>query len=154
MSYVRSSAIGELNDFATLFQSMDAPLLQPGGIARAPSDAPHRVLAWGTVNFPSRVVVSPVAEWHSGFPYSGLTNRYTYAGAPNTQSFPAFMSVDVITYKTFTVKGRSADIGAQLFNATNHFNPRDVYPVVGSPRAGQFTNSVGPLLRGYLLLKW
>jgi len=25
---------------------------------------------------------------------------------------------------------------------------------VGSPRAGQFTNSVGPLLRGYLLLKW
>ena len=154
VSYVRSSAIGELNDFATLFLSMDAPLLQPGGIARAPSDAPHRVLAWGTVNFPSRVVVSPVAEWHSGFPYSGLTNRYTYAGAPNTQSFPAFMSVDVITYKTFTVKGRSADIGAQLFNATNHFNPRDVYPVVGSPRAGQFTNSVGPLLRGYLLLKW
>jgi hypothetical protein len=154
VSYVRSSAIGELNDFATLFQSMDTPLLQPGGMARAPSDAPHRVLMWGTVNLPARVVVSPVAEWHSGFPYSDLNNRYMYAGAPNAQSFPAFMSVDVVTYKTFTVKGRSADIGGQLFNATNHFNPRDVYPVVGSLHAGQFTNSVGPLLRGFLLFKW
>ena len=109
---------------------------------------------WGTVNLPARVVVSPVAEWHSGFPYSDLNNRYMYAGAPNAQSFPAFMSVDVVTYKTFTVKGRSADIGGQLFNATNHFNPRDVYPVVGSVHAGPFTNSVGPLLRGFLLFKW
>jgi len=29
-----------------------------------------------------------------------------------------------------------------------------VHPVVGTPRMGQFTNSVGPILRGYMLLKW
>lgn len=153
-SYVHALATGELNDFATLFQSMDAPLLQRGGMARTPSDAPHRVLAWGTVNAPGRVVFSPVVEWRSGFPYSALADRYTYAGKPNTQSFPAFMTVDFVTYKTFTVKGRSADLGIQIYNVTNHFNPRDVYPVVGSLRAGQFTNSVGPIVRGYMLLKW
>jgi hypothetical protein len=26
--------------------------------------------------------------------------------------------------------------------------------VMGAPRAGEFTNSVGPILRGYMLLKW
>jgi hypothetical protein len=64
------------------------------------------------------------------------------------------MSTDFVVYKTFTAKGRNADIGFQLFNATNHFNPRDVYPVVRDPRFGDFTNSVGPILRGYMLLKW
>lgn len=54
----------------------------------------------------------------------------------------------------FPVKGRSADVGIQLFNLTSHDNPRDVYPVVNGPRAGQFTNSVGTILRGYMLLKW
>ena len=42
----------------------------------------------------------------------------------------------------------------QLFNATNHFNPRDVYAVVGAPQWGRFANSVGPILRGFMMLKW
>jgi hypothetical protein len=154
VSYVRSVSTGELNDFAGLFGGFDVPLVQPGGTARLAADAPNRVLAWGTFNFPRRIVVSPVMEWHDGFPYSKLDSRYFYAGAPNTERFPAFMSTDLIIYKTFTAKKRNADIGFQLFNATNHRNPRDVYPVVGAPRYGTFTNSVGPILRGYMLLKW
>ncbi len=64
------------------------------------------------------------------------------------------MAVDAVVYKTFTVKGRSADVGIQLFNLTHHDNPRDVYAVAGSSRHGQFTNSVGTIVRGYMLLKW
>ena len=128
--------------------------MQPGGIARLAADAPNRVLAWGTFNLPRRVVVSPVVEWRDGFPYSVVDNRYFYASAPNDRRFPAFMSTDFVVYKTFTAKKRNADIGFQLFNATNHFNPRDVYPVIGDPRCNTFTNSVGPILRGYMLLKW
>lgn len=154
VSYVRSYARGETNDFATVFQALDAPLVQPGGMARLSSDARNRVLAWGTFNLPRRVVISPVAEWRSGFPYSSLNERYGYAESPNTRSFPSFVAADLVAYKTFTVRKRSADVGVQLFNVTNHRNPRDVYPVVGAPRSGQFTNSVGPILRGYLLLKW
>ncbi|HKB10544.1 MAG TPA: TonB-dependent receptor [Vicinamibacterales bacterium] len=154
VSYVRSFSRGELNDFAALTQGFDVPLLQPGGSARLAADAPNRVLAWGTFNLPRRIVVSPVVEWRDGFPYSALDARYFYSEAPNSRRFPTFFSTDLVVYKTFTAKGRNADIGFQLFNATNYFNPRDVYPVVGDPRFGTFTNSVGPILRGYMLLKW
>ena len=41
-----------------------------------------------------------------------------------------------------------------MFNVTDHNNPRDVYPVLGAPQFGEFTNSVGTIVRGYLLLKW
>jgi hypothetical protein len=63
------------------------------------------------------------------------------------------VATDIVVYKTFTVRKWSADLGVQVFNLTNHHNPRDVYPVIGAPRFGQFTNSVGPILRGYMLLK-
>jgi hypothetical protein len=154
VSYVRSASKGELNDFAALFGGWDAPLVQPGGMARMAADAPNRLLAWGTFNLPRRIVLSPVLDWHDGFPYSRLDTRYYYAGVPNADRFPTFMSTDLILYKTFTAKGRSADVGFQLFNASNYKNPRDVYPVVGDPRFGTFTNSVGPILRGYILMKW
>jgi carboxypeptidase family protein len=154
VSYVRSVSTGELNDFAALTQGFDAPLVQPGGMAPLAADAPNRVLAWGTFNLPRRVVVSPVVEWRDGFPYSAVDSRYFYASAPNDRRFPAFVSTDLVVYKTFTAKKRNADVGFQLFNATNHFNPRDVYPVVGDRRSGTFTNSVGPILRGYMLVKW
>ncbi len=154
VSYVRSTAMGELNDFTSVFQGMDSPLVQPGGMARLATDARHRVLVWGTFNLPARVVVSPVTEWHSGFLYSAVDERYIHLGVPNSRAFPAFASTDIVVYKTVTVKRRSADLGIQLFNLTNHGNPRDVYPVVGTPLAGRFTNSVGTILRGYMLLKW
>jgi len=154
VSYVRSASEGELNDFAALTNGFDVPLLQTGGIAPLAADAPNRVLAWGTFNLPRRVVVSPVVEWRDGFPYSNVDARYFYAGAPNSLRYPAFMTTDLVVYKTFSAKGRNADIGFQLFNATNHFNPRDVYPVITDPRRNTFTNSVGPILRGYMLFKW
>jgi hypothetical protein len=155
VSYVRSSARGELNDFMTLFTAFDQPLLQPGGMARLPADAPHRWLAWGTVNTPLwGLVVSPVMEWHSGCPYSVVNEQYLYHGEPNTATFPAFMAVDMIAYKTVTYKNRAADVGFQLFNLTNHENPRDVYPVIGAQRYGTYTNSVGPIVRGFMMIKW
>jgi len=152
VSYVHASAIGELNEVAT--QTIESPLLEPGGRARSSNDARHRVLAWGTLDLPSRVVVSPAIEWHSGFTYSERSSRYTYVGTPNSRTFPAFFSLDLVTYRTITVRGFDVDLGVQVFNLTNHWNPRDVFPVVGEPGFGQFANSVPRILRGYMLLKW
>jgi hypothetical protein len=154
LSYVQSSSVGELNEFATLFQTMDTPLIEPGGRARATNDARHRVLAWGTFNLPFRTVVSPVTEWRSGFTYSARSSQYAYAGVPNTRTFPNFLSTDLVVYKTFSARGRNADFGVQIFNLMNRWNPRDVFPVLGEPRFGQFANSVGRIFRGYMLLKW
>jgi len=154
VSYVRSSSTGELNDFSAAFRALAVPLVQPGSVSRLSTDAPNRVLMWGTFNLPRRVVISPVGEWRSGFPFSALDPRYLYAEAPNDRRYPGFFSMDMVVYKTMTVKKRSADVGVQLFNVTNHKNPRDVYSVVGAPRYGEFTNSVGTILRGYMLFKW
>lgn len=154
VSYVNASAKGELNDFSALFQGFDAPLLQPGGRARLATDARHRWLTWGTFNAPLKFVVSPVFEVRSGFRYSALTDRQTYAAAPNGEAYPVFMSLDLIISRPIERFGHAADFGIQLFNATNHQNPRDVYPVVGAPGYGTFTNSVGTILRGFMLIKW
>jgi hypothetical protein len=128
--------------------------LQPGGVARLGGDTRHRVITWGTFSLPRRITVSPVVEWRSGFPYSIVDQRHFYMGRPNSAVFPAFMSTDLVAFKTVTVLNRSADIGLQLFNATNHFNPRDVYAVASAPYFGRLTNSVGPIVRGYMMLKW
>jgi len=95
-----------------------------------------------------------VMEWQSGFPYSVVDASYLYIGEPHGERYPAFMAVDLIAYKTITYRERSADLGIQLFNLTNHFNPREVYPVKGAYKFGSFTNSVGPILRGFMMIKW
>lgn len=154
VSYVLSTSRGELNDFASLFQGLAAPLLQPGGITRQSDDARHRLIAWGSVNLPASIVVSPVVEWRSGFRYSVLDEQGLYVGTPNGSAFPTFFALDTVVYKTVTYKNRAADLGVQIFNLTNHKNPRDVYSIMGEPRFGTFTNSVGTILRGYLLVKW
>jgi hypothetical protein len=154
VSYVRSSGRGEVNDFTSLFGFVDAPLLQPGAFARLSSESRNRLLAWATINLPKRFVVSPVAEWRSGFPYSVLDHQYTYSETPNSRSFPAFFAADMVIYKTLTLMKRDVDAGIQLFNFTNHRNPRDVYAVTNAPHFGQFANSVGTILRGYVLVKW
>ena len=154
ISYTRSSARGEVNDFSTLFAAGDTEVLRPGGTARLPADAPHRWLAWLSLNAPHGFIVAPTIEWHSGFPYTPLTSRLDFAAAPNSASYPSFFSMDLGLYKTFDVKQRRIKTGIQVFNSTNHFNPRDVYAVPGTLRFGSFTNSVGPTLRGVLTFLW
>jgi hypothetical protein len=153
-SYTRSSARGEINDFASLFTTGDVEILQPGSASRLAADAPHRLLAWGTFNLPAGFTVAPAVDWHSGFPYSPVDAQLTYVGAPNSRSFPAFFSLDLVVYKSLTIAHRKVRLNVQLFNATDHFNPRDVFTVVGAPRFGTFTNSVGPTVRGDIGVNW
>lgn len=154
VSYTRSSSRGETNDVSTLLATGDTEILRPGATSRLPADAPHRALAWFTFTMPKGYILAPAMEWHSGFPYSPLTTRLDYAAAPNSVSYPAFFSLDLGVFKTVDYKTRRVKAGVQVFNATNHFNPRDVYAVPGTPRFGSFTNSVGPTLRGVLTFLW
>jgi hypothetical protein len=118
------------------------------------ADAPHRLLAWGTFNLPAGFKFAPAIEWHSGFPYSVLGLRREYRRGPNGASFPSFLSLDVLISKTLTVAGKKLRVGAQVFNVTNHRNPRDVLAVAGAPGFGSFANSVGPTLRGVMAVSW
>jgi hypothetical protein len=153
-SYVRAWSTGEVNDFGTLFAALDTPLLQPAGSAIIGSSVPHRVRGWGTVGLPHSVVVSPAMEWRTGFPYTLYDTARLYVGPINGERFPDYFSLDVTAFKTVSIRERRLDLGLQFFDLTRHFNPRDVYSVVGAPRFGTFTNSLGLTLAGYMQIRW
>ena len=154
-SYVRSWSRVESNDFGSVFTNLDAPLLEPNdtespGIA----DVPHRLRAWATFTLPQRIVISPAVDWRSGFPYSLQDMSRHYAGGFNTERLPVHFAVDLTAFKTFDVFSRKMDLGIQVFNLTNHFNPRDVISVVGSSRFGELTNNLGVTFGGYMQVRW
>jgi hypothetical protein len=154
VSYVHSSSLGDVNDFGSLFTNLDAPLLEPGGLAPIRADVPHRLRGWSTFSLPRRAVVSPSVEWRTGFPYSPVDLFQHYAGPANSQRFPRYFSTDVTAFKTFDLFARKADLGLQFFNVTGHFNPRDVIYVVDSLRYRQFSSSFGVTLAGYMQIRW
>jgi hypothetical protein len=154
LSYVRSSSIGDFNDFGSLYTNLDAPFFEPAGQAPTSADVPHRLRGWATFSLPRQSVVSPAVEWRTGFPYSVRDVFQHFVGAPNGERFPAYFSVDVTAFKTFDVLGRKMDLGLQLFNLTSHDNPRDVIANVGSSQFGQFSNSLGITVAGYMQVRW
>ncbi len=154
VSYVHSIAQGEMNDFGSLYTNLDTPLLEPGAFAPTAASVPDRLRAWATMPLPYRIVMSPAVDWRTGFPYSLQDEYRHYVGVPNSQRLPAYFSVDLTAFKTFDVFSQQMDLGLQVFNLTNHFNPRDVITVVGSPLFGQLTNNPGVLFGGYMQVRW
>lgn len=154
LSYVRSSSVGESNDFGSFFTNLDAPLFEPGTQAPTAADVPHRFRGWGTFSLPRRSVLSPAIEWRTGFPYSVRDVFQHLTEGRNSRRFPTYFSVDVTAFKTFDFLGRKADLGLQLFNVTSHDNFRDVISVIGSPRYGEFSNTFGVTIAGYMQVRW
>jgi hypothetical protein len=154
VSYVRSSSIGDVNDYGTLITNLDTPLFEPAGQAPMTTDTPHRLRSWATFQFPREIVVSPALEWRTGFPYSLYDVYRHYVGQPNSERFPNYFSLDVTAFKTFDILNRKWDLGLQLFNVTSHSNPRDVIAVVNTPRFGELSNSFGVTLGGYMRVRW
>jgi len=152
VSYVRSKAFGDLNDFNQFFGNDPAVVIQPDVRVRQPFDAPNRVLFWGVLEAPFRLTVSPVLDIHTGFPYSVVNEYREFVGIPNSQRFPRFASLDLQVTRPLTLRFRHrtlhARAGVSVFNLLNRFNPRDVQNDVGSLRYGALFDGVGRTLRG------
>ena len=155
VSYVRAASRVESNDFGSTFTNLDAPLLEPND-SESPGIAnmPHRLRAWSTFTLPHRVVMSPAVDWHTGFPYSVQDIRRHYVGGFNTERLPVTLTVDLTVFKTVDVFTRKMDLGVQVFNLTNHFNPRDAISVIDSPRFRELTNNPGVTFGGYMQVRW
>ena len=149
ISYSWSRARGDLNTLSDTFIPFQAPVIRPNVYGIQPSDIPHRVLAWGFVHIPFwSLVFSPVFDMHSGFSYSNVDVFQDYVGAPNSQRFPTYFSLDVKVYRDFPIhipfkerpsgKVRKIRIGVYSIDVTNRQNPHDVYSSVASPIFGQF----------------
>jgi len=147
LTYVWSRARGDLNALSDTFVPVEAPVIRPNAYGIPSSDIPHRVIAGGLVHLPWwKLSVAPVADVHSGFPYSELDVLQNYVGTPNSSRFPMYFSLDAKIYRDITLhipfldgsKGRKVRVGVFSLNATNHQNPHDVFYNVTSPLFGTF----------------
>jgi hypothetical protein len=122
-------------------------VIRPNVSGILPSDVPNRVVSWGVFHLPLSLMVTPVVDVHTGFPYSDVDVLQNYAGLPNGQRFPTFFSLDAQAYRDFqlhlpfTERGSRHKVrfGLYSINLTNHGNFHDVYNNEASPFFGRFT---------------
>jgi hypothetical protein len=150
LTYVWSRARGDLNALSDTFVPVQAPVIRPNAYGISSSDIPQRVIAGGLFHLPWwKLIVSPVADVHSGFPYSSLDVLQNYAAVPNGLRFPVYFSLDAKIYRDIVLhlpfldsaKGRKIRVGVFSLNATNHQNFHDVYYNVTSPLYGSFAGN-------------
>ncbi len=144
ISYVRSKARGDLNDFNAYFGDFGVPLVRANQFSNLSTDVPNRLLAWGNISLPHKITVSPIVEWRSGFPYSVVDQNQNFVGTRNADNrrFPKFFSLDAELSKDFQVTRKYAvRLSVRGFNLTDHFNPRNVRNNTGDAAFGVFINN-------------
>src|SRR5882757_4228536 len=147
-SYIRSQTRGDLNNLSSVFIPFEQPVIRPNVYGILPYDIPNRVVAWGIFSLPKRIKFSPIADLHSGQPYSNIDTLQNYVGTPNGQRFATFFTLDIKVYRQFRVpffgsdhgkgKGHHVRLGFYSLNVTNHGNFNAVYNNVTAPNFGQF----------------
>ena len=151
-SYVRSKATGDLNDFNQFFGNDPQAVIQADARGPLSFDAPNRFLAWGEFAAPWKVIVMPVLDIHTGFPYSVVDQSRDFVGPRNDQRFRDFNSFDFQAVKELRIpfhgKEHKVKVGLGVFNLFNHFNPRDVQNDLDSNRFGDFFNGPPRTFRG------
>ena len=146
LSYTWSRARGDLNTLSDAFIPVPVPVIRPNAYGVEPSDVPNRFLAWGFVTLPWKLVLSPVLDIHSGFPYSNIDVEQNYVGIPDSLRFPIYYSLDAKIYREFMIhipfkeksKRRKIRVGVYSLDVTNRQNPHDVFSNIDSPLFGQF----------------
>ncbi len=139
MSYTRSSARGDINDFGRFLGTAPVPIIRPNYRGTLPTDLPNRFLAWGVFRLPRKFQIAPVMEYRSGFPYLETDAYQDYAGIPYRHRFPTFLSLDARVSKDLKINPKySIRLSVSSFNLTNHFNPEAVHGNVSDPAFGYF----------------
>jgi len=146
VSYVWSRTRGDLNNLSAVFIPFAQPVIRPNVYGILPSDIPHRVVAWGVLALPKKFRFSPLADWHTGYPYSNIDVLQNYVGTPNGQRFANYFALDIKIYREFRLpfgdkangKSHHVRLGFYSLNVTNHGNFNAVYNNVTAPNFGEF----------------
>jgi hypothetical protein len=157
-SYVRSKAVGNLNDLNQFFGNNGTAVIEPDQQGRLPFDAPNRILAWGQWDAPFKLTVLPQIDIHTGFPYSLIDQDRDFIGQRDSQRLPRFASFDLQVTRPVKLAIRhehlKARVGFAVFNLLNRFNPRDVQSDIDSTRFDAMFNGVGRIFRGKFILEF
>lgn len=158
-SYVRSQAIGDLNDIGSIFGGLPAALVRPNERSRLAFDAPNRFLFWADIEAPGDITISPVFDLHTGFPFSVVDEQRDFVGGRNEGGrFPRFASTDLQVVKGFKLpfagKEYKVRAGVRIFNLFNNFNPIDLQNNIASSFFGRFTNFKDRAYRGKFVVEF
>jgi hypothetical protein len=147
-TYVRSSAMANLNAYTAFFDNIRWPVISSDSYAPVSSDVPNRLIAHTRTIFGSRWLVSSILEVHNGFPYSVTNDKLDWVGPRNEiYHFPTLVLLDLDVEHKFTfIKGKPW-LGVRAFNALNRFTPTEVQNNLSSPLFGAFYNSYGRQIR-------
>src|SRR6267154_877563 len=146
LSYTWSRGRGDLNSLSDTLVPFQVPVIRPNAAGILSSDVPNRMVASGFFRLPWKMVISPVADTHSGLPFSNVDVLQNYVGVPGDQRFPIYFSLDVRLYREFAVhiprtersRTHKVRLGVYSTDITNRQNPHDVYNNVTSPIFGEF----------------
>ena len=130
LTYVRSSAVGDLNTFTAVLGTFEKLFLSKNQYAHSRSDSTDRFLAWGNVRLPGDFMVMPALDVHTGFPFGFIDADNTIPGKADFGRYPRWVSLDLGFHRDFKLEAfdrpSKLRLGFRVYNVTNHFNPRDV----------------------------
>jgi hypothetical protein len=146
LSYTWSRGRGDLNTISDIIVPFQVPVIRPNVSGILASDVPSRIVASGFFGLPWKMVISPVADVHTGLPYSNVDVLQNYVGTPNGERFPLYFSLDVRLYREFSFhiphtersKIHKIRLGVYSTDITNRQNPHDVFNNITSPSFGDF----------------
>ena len=139
-SYVRSRAVGDLNEFDTFLGSFPVPTVPQNRYARLLTDVPNRFLAFGELNLPKHLRLNPLIEYRTGFPYQSRDVYQNFVAT--SRRYPDYFSLDARIGKRFQVTSKYAlNISILGTNLTNHFNALAVHSNTADPQFRQFFGS-------------
>jgi hypothetical protein len=138
VSYVRSSARGDLNTFESLEGLSKDPFIQPNQFGSLPTEIPNRLIAWGLLRIPGGLTFAPFLTVRNGFPYSTIDGNWVYVGSRNGVRLPAFGSLDISVTRVVDLPRQlpRARVGLKLYNLMAVNTERDIQRNVASPDFG------------------
>ncbi len=142
LSYVRSRAAGDLNEFDFFLGSLPVPVIPHNLFGTLPTDVPNRVLASGHIDLPKKLWINPLVEFRSGFSYRPRDVFQNFLAAE--RRYPGYMTVDARIGRRFqATKKYGLIVSIAGSNLTNHFNSLAVHNNKADPAFGQYFGSYG-----------
>jgi hypothetical protein len=146
LSYVRSRASADLNEFDFFLGSFPVPIVPHNIFGRSPTDVPNRVLASGHITLPRKMWINPLIEFRSGFSYRARDVFQNFLTAEHR--YPSYVSVDANIGRRFqATKKYGLIVAIAGSNLTNHFNAQTVHANTADPAFGSFFATNGRHLR-------
>ncbi len=138
-SFTRSRALSNA-DFG---YSLDSVLFSPQAGGPLAWDAPNRFLSWGWLPVTHKIDAAYTLDWRTGFPFSLQNDSQEVVGAPYSQRYPDYFSLDVSLERRFTIFGYQWAIRAGVDNITKRGNYSFVNSNIDSPDYLAFSGAQG-----------